>query len=592
MMPCFVATEEKGEDGKPVRWAFDTETQDGKAVLLTVAGPEKRDGSLLFPKSFRACVEFLASHADRFMAYNMDYDARALLKFLPQGALLSLYRDEFVLWRGFSIRYRAGREFVVSWGEKIVRVFDLAIHFQRSLRQAVKDVFGKDLKSVIPESWYPRMGKILRRGGKRAALILDYALQDARVTRDLWIALDTQFRALGIDSKVLSRPLSPGAMAAGFFGDKIKFKNLPQWAQYSAKKAYAGGRIEIFQRGNFPRVWGYDLKSAYPWALSTLPDPHGLEFLQGADFRADALYSVFFVHVNIPLDVSIPPIPAWKEKTRVYPIGRYMTWVTGPEAELLQRRGWLLKIIRGYHLVGDARPWLGPDIRRLFKIRKTHPEYSQAVKLVLNSIYGKLAQQDERKTEAMVIDRGVRSVGGKFVRTKKTLSSTSNFFVAAYTTALVRLRLWEVLDHHKEDAVLAATDGVLLTRPLARKFRLWGSSLGKWEEKIARARAVVVGTGVYAVKTPGGWEDKVRGFRPTAPLVKLLHQRGTKIRMKSRVAYTLGDYAVRGAALNKIVDVPRTLDTNFDDKRGWPCPWKSAKEILRKRQTSRPPLFL
>jgi hypothetical protein len=572
---------------------MDTETKKGKAVLVTVAGPEDAVDVLCFPSSFREVFDFLAGLADRFVCFNMDYDARAWFKFLPPSAWTDLYRYGSILWRGFRIVYVDGKYFAAHFEGRSVTLFDCCQHYQSSLAVAARKSLGKE-KLDVPEKYYEDMERFLVADW---FAVIAYAIEDAALCRDLWSMLDTQYRELGCDPKSLARPLSPGQIAAGFFGDKIRFR-LGRQDNDIAKRGYRGGRIEVYRRGTFPRVFVYDLKSAYPWALSTLPDPRNAEVVHSGhdELRRDALYSVYCVRVRIPESCGIPPIPKFVEGSSgnvlIYPCGVFKAWVTGPECALLRREGWLSKILHGIHLVGERRPWL-TEIPSLFALRSSKPAISQAIKLVLNSIYGKFAQQRERFSDPGTVSTSTRRFNGNWVETRKAPGKTTNFFVAAYITALVRCRLWDSMKEVGFDnCLLAATDGLVTLRPLPGDM-VGAGKLGDWVPSFRGAgSAVIVGTGVYSLRYDGAWHDKVRGFRPVQPLREMLSRRSSRIRVKNRIAYTLGDYALHGSELNDMVEVNRTLDVNFDVKRSWPRPWKRAGQLLSSAQGSKPLVVL
>jgi hypothetical protein len=575
---------------------MDTETQNGKAVLLTVAGPEDAVDYLEFPKTFLEIFEWLASIASKYTCFNMDYDARAWFKFLPRSAWMNLYRYKGILWHGLKISYLDGKYFSVRRGNLSVVLFDCCQHYQSSLRVAMRFTLGRE-KHEIPQSWYRDIEGALQDPSRRPKVIA-YALEDARGCRDLWAKLDAQYRKLGVDPRALARPLSPGQIAAGFFGDKIRFR-LDRKHNAIAQRGYRGGRIEVYKRGYLPKVYAYDLKSAYPWALSKLPDPRGLKVMETGkgEENGQALYSIYCVRVRIGEDVGIPPVARFgggdsDDVRLIYPTGAFKCWLTGPEVDLLKRNGWLQEIMYGIHLVGERRPWL-VEIPRLFRLRKTNPAISTAIKLVLNSIYGKFAQQRPVTGGAHTVDTGTRRFNGEWISSIKVPGKTTNFFVASYITAMVRVRLWETMNAVGfEHCCLAATDGLVTVRPLP-KHLIGNGKLGDWIPSFDGAgKALIVGTGVYSLFYNGKWHDKVRGFRPTSPMRRMLTSKRTRIKVKNRVAYTLGDFALHGSELNDMVEINRTLDVNFDRKRAWPRYWAGARQLLRTSQSSLPLILL
>ena len=587
-----------------VRWAMDTETDNGKAVLITVAGSVYGlDGEStpvadyrLFPRTFDSCMVFLCRFAEKYVAYNMDYDARALIKFLPKRCWTELHYKESVRWGKWSVTYKPSKTFTAAHDDgRRVTIYDIAAHFQMSLKQAAKKVLGYDAKADIPKSWYTGMARRLRDPRTRPRVV-KYGLKDAEAARDVWLELDRQFRTLGVPAQALAHPVSPGSVAVAYFGEKMDCATTWEGNTIAAR-AYAGGRIEVYRRGYFPKTWAYDIKSAYPAKLAALPDPRQLEFVRDDCERSDAVYSVYRVVCDIPLDVLHPPIVTWAQSgnLRVFPVGRFPAWVTGPEYKLLRSRGWLSQVTDGAHLCGRRRPWL-TEIKRLFLERSKRPELSQAIKLVLNSCYGKLAQQDQNWETARVVSGGAQSYGGRFMHRSSHYGRITNYFVSAYVTALTRLQLFGVLESLGASAILSATDGVLSSQPFPKKQVETGdASLGAWTCSGGPFPAVVVGAGVYSLRTGRAtWEDRMRGFRLQRPLVEFLRgRRLTKIMTKSRVAWTLGDFATKSdVEMNKIVDVDRTLDVNFDRKRAWERDWDRADSLLRGNMGSRPLVYL
>jgi hypothetical protein len=127
---------------------------------------------------------------------------------------------------------------------------------------------------------------------------------------------------------------------------------------------------------------------------------------------------------------------------------------------------------------------------------KTDEQKKFAVKIILNSLYGKFAETND----------------GRF-------TSHTNFFMAAEITARTRWRLLQEID--PADVIFYATDGVFLRRkPEGLDF---GVNLGQWSEPEEVRELVVVGSGVYTYRhLDGTVETKFRGFSSALNLYALL----------------------------------------------------------------------
>ena len=83
-------------------------------------------------------------------------------------------------------------------------------------------------------------------------------------------------------------------------GVKIPFfKELPYDLQEFAWNSYFGGRFEIIQRGFIGKAWIYDINSAYPYALSKIPDITKGNWVYGMQEIDDkALLGFFKIYVK------------------------------------------------------------------------------------------------------------------------------------------------------------------------------------------------------------------------------------------------------------------------------------------------------
>jgi hypothetical protein len=342
------------------------------------------------------------------------------------------------------------------------------------------------------------------------------------------------------------------------YGVDIAAANIsPQ--QTAAHHAYYGGRIELLKQGYVENraLHVYDIASAYPAAMVEFPSlaggewvgKSGIEFAKGSlgDLRAAveaaSCVSIFKIRFQFPTyerydpdarkAVFIPfyPLPYRDKRGGIlFPASGY-GWYNREEA--LGAISWLERFVPDYPRprnkhqqmtvfeIGEA--WIfepgqedranqGPFdfVRDRFAQRRTIKEDAdradrydireKAIKLSLNSIYGKLAQ----------------SVGGD-----GEAPSVANPYYAAATTAYCRRRLIEaaLIDPHA--IVFFATDGIVSTRPLSglARVRKQGDvvDLGDWEYCEADSGLFVM-PGVYSY---GKIVCDQHGARTIKPVTKI-----------------------------------------------------------------------
>jgi hypothetical protein len=342
------------------------------------------------------------------------------------------------------------------------------------------------------------------------------------------------------------------------YGGNIAAANLSS-QQTAAHHAYYGGRIELLKQGYIENraLHVLDVASAYPAAMVDFPTLAGGEWTSkpGTEFRKGSLselraavevascLSMFKIRFQFPIyeryhadarkAVFIPfyPLPYRNERGGIlFPANGY-GWYT--RDDVLAAIAWLERFVPDFprstikqHRVTAfeiEEAWIfrpgheGPDNERPFDfVRDRFVERRQikeaadrtgrydirekAIKLSLNSIYGKLAQ----------------SVGGD-----GEAPSNANPYYAAATTAYCRRRLIEaaLLDPHA--IVFFATDGIVSTRPLSglARVRKQGDvvNLGDWEYCDADSGLFVM-PGVY---TYGKIVRDQHGARTIKPVTKI-----------------------------------------------------------------------
>lgn len=159
------------------------------------------------------------------------------------------------------------------------------------------------------------------------------------------------------------------------------------------RNAYFGGRTEVFRRYG-QNLNYYDVHSMYPYVMKNFDYPYGLSIHTNTYEKGKlGIYNVF---VSIPKNCYLPPVPYREEKSNkvLFPVGKFQTWLTNIEIELLKTiKGARFEVIKGFYWEYKFKPfdnyidyWY--NIKQnsdgaLYEIAKKH----------LNCLYGKFGQR-------------------------------------------------------------------------------------------------------------------------------------------------------------------------------------------------------
>lgn len=572
----------------PAFVGLDTETVRGKAVLVCTPIHD-----LLWPKTFEEIFSFMSGISSKFCAFNMDYDVRALLCFLPSKALREMAVFGRTTWRGYRFRYIPRKLFTVRVENKNPHhkgsgfdIYDCYQFYQMSLDKASREVLKRHKKN-IPKTWLRDMSKPLG-NPRNKEKVISYCKMDAALCESLFANVKDQFEKLGID---FSRPISTGSLALKTFGYKVK-NNEPPWVHEAQRRIYFGGRVEVFKRGFFENCYLYDIASAYPHALSQFYDPKLCSQLTSSDFHPEACYGIYDIQVHLPTSLYVSPVPydllgySYDPIMLTYPVGTFRLRVDRHTMDIVEP--FLKKIFWAREWFRETDQKWFPEIPSLFLERKRRPDISLAIKLTLNSLYGKFAERRTMILKAKYPDKGDTFFvpGRGFLERKKVGTNHTNFLVASHITGFTRAVLYRaMIGMPASQLVSCATDGIItqgripaLNGPL---------TLGGWQEKGEAKKLISIGSGIYAYNPDGSkWINKFRGYKTERDLVSILaDKKRSTVSINVQTVNSLQECVRRGEIqrLNEMLLEPRYLDVNFDRKRAWVRPFQSADEVLHSR---------
>lgn len=249
------------------------------------------------------------------------------------------------------------------------------------------------------------------------------------------------------------------------------------------EEAYVGGYNTSYHIGWITdQTTDFDLQNAYPTAMSTILDidwskpvrdfPRRYE-LSLQDVPNPLVPIAAVCDIDFPEDCYCPNIPVMVDGLRIYPRHCKHVYVTGPDIYLALCLGARVEIFRGFTCQvllteeGNPSQCLAYAVKRLVcdrmlakRIYKDNPLVEKSLKTMVNSCYGKTAQNVSPKT---------RYNAKKMGRVDAEPSIVTSPYHAAYTTALVRCILIasiNQLNNKGYNVYSVTTDGFITDAPL------------------------------------------------------------------------------------------------------------------------------
>ena len=117
-------------------------------------------------------------------------------------------------------------------------------------------------------------------------------------------------------------------LSSGYLAEKVlinngidipKFDSIPYGIQEMAYRSYYGGRFEILKRGFIGKSYLYDINSAYPYAMTMIPDLSKGKWIKRKTIHPEAKLGFFRIRVSIPGCKYIPPFPFRVNHNIIFP---------------------------------------------------------------------------------------------------------------------------------------------------------------------------------------------------------------------------------------------------------------------------------
>ena len=456
--------------------------------------------------STEQCLRFLLDNS-RYegihVIYGGSYDANMILRTLPRDRLEELHAKGRTSWRGYGIDYTPRKYLGIQHpasGRK-VRIWDVIGFFQGSFVKTLQ--LWLDVEDAVIAK-----GKANRNSFTSAQRddIEYYCRQELARFYDLMARF---WQAVQSITLTLSRWDGAGAGASALYKrygmrDAIGSYDLQRKHYDKAQLAYAGGTFQLFRPGDFREpVYEYDINSAYPFYIAQLPPFQPLRTrVQKGRFSCGCENSVGpydLVHYRYKGDkqAKIHPLYHRDERGQITKPFAVEGWVWG--VEFLAALAWeaTLEILHVYHWHDDgSRPfsWIHDEYQKRLYLQAIGTRAQHSLKLFLNSLYGKLAQQK----------------GWKPTRPTKSIPWTHNLYMAGWVTASTRAMLQRVIVRTPTAIIACETDAVFATKRLDVPL---GIELGQWKETVFPNGLSYLQSGMYFGDKEGGQAvERYRGI--------------------------------------------------------------------------------
>lgn len=523
----FIALDGEGEsDGTPQKFRVGNDGKTYRAASHIYTLLAASSGETLYNGGKRldsqTCIDFLCDLGAEykkaiFVIFAGSYDINHMLLFgfdcetlqkISRGDTIYFERDGVE----YEIEYRARKSLTLKRGriwmpEKKLSKWEAKI--------TVWDVFG-----FFQESFIKVMGKWLGENHRHYDLIKkmklkrgdfenvdqkeinDYNSAELSVLVELMEKVRDSINGLGLKC---NRWDGAGSIAGALFRKhnsrehKRPYK-IDTALETAIRTAYAGGRIEICKMGNYcGKIYDYDINSAYPFVMRDLPSLAQGWWKHGTG-KPPAGFTLVRCKYRFHRGLAFYPLFFRTDKMQIYFPCEGEGWYWWPEYHASRLCPGIVDVIEWYHFVPDTDIKPFSWIADYYETRKQWVKFpteewqkggEKIIKLGLNSLYGKTAQQ----------------LGG----TGLAPPTYHQMEWAGYITASTRARLFEAAMSDPECIIGFATDGIFSNRPLQIPLSD-KKEIGMWELKTFSGLTMVM-AGVYWWHKEGKkYEHFSRGF--------------------------------------------------------------------------------
>jgi hypothetical protein len=357
-----------------------------------------------------------------------------------------------------------------------------------------------------------------------------YAIRDAEICYEYIRSYESFMGIYGLEPK---RTLASAAVDVWQVLDSPGSVNL--WGKELdtfARSGYFGGRVETFKLGNIQPCYTADVMSMYPAVMLNTPMPVAKYTRELVSTYLSAptldLEGMSECTVYIP-DMYVPPLPVASQGKLYFPTGTVRGVWTHLELRAAMERGVRLITIHKCIYSSEVCFPFTNFVENMIQLRQMYMKDDDArqltVKIILNSLYGRLGLSNEQDMEKRFLLPDGKStneykgydykiIGGQVYLTKSNtreiFSKMANPLWAAYITAAARVKLLSYLEMQGSNLVYCDTDSVFSMAPIQGI----GEGLGTLTKPDTYERANILGPKMYSLENNIGTSIyKAKGVR-------------------------------------------------------------------------------
>lgn len=601
----FCLQETKGFQVKCIGIDGESIAPFGYCLLASSSGRKLSEGRRL---TSRECFDFILGQSEpgiRLFGYGIGYDVCHWVKDLSSAQLDRLATKGLCYtMQGatvYRLTYRPNAYFTVQemsglHGSKVVRSATI-VDLMRWHRRPFVDVC-EEWRTVTPGEYLNiRTFKANReRFGRHTAGVEYYCAMECEALRKLGEEMTSRLSDLGIP---VSHPFTSGAVAGALMArNRVQdhWQEPPEEVSDAVSRAFFGGREQCSRYGHFTEgVTQWDIRSAYGWAMTQLPDMAGMWLrdddlgLWDEEFDPKIKWSLCKVQWDIDEGGHpVMPFPWRAEDGRVHYPPRGTGWHWSPVARAAIRNypDADIRILDAWHFIPSGQISPFGYIGDIYKSRRDagNDPVGGLLKSIIVATWGRLCSPGRRPSKT----RGQLAWAGM-------------------VTALIQERMLDAIHATGEaEFISACVDGFWTTSrkvPRTNERGVWGlpdeeACLGSWSRSSAD-ELLLLRPACYWKRTRGEWSAHTAGIPGGNQLVSLAAEqwrtegwrRGridlTQRRVKGLLACSAdGDYD----QLGQFVDLPLSVSFNPGMGRmGHECPTMKHESSWRKWLSYWPP---